>query len=202
MWTEISFYQSFYFQKAGGHRYSMLVDRLHNHLARRRLYWSKKKDTENLFVSTFYGWHKEYYQDTFTQGINKRNFTKALVPQFVIHFRFFKKVCLISRSVIWWKRESWKGKIERNNQWIIYFPFCRFERPPSSIKTVQWNLNSAFLLWRDTQFPAQLRRVGEDPGNEVLPSYLRSSGISKKGEGTFLHSQLYTTIPESVHIRL
>ena len=46
------------------------------------------------------------------------------------------------------------------------------------------------------------RQVGEDPGNEVVSSSLRLSGISKKGEGTFLHSQLYTTSPESVHIRL
>ena len=51
---------------------------------------------------------------------------------------------------------------------------------------------------RDTQFPAQpwrhCGRVGEDPGNEVVSSYLRSSGIFKKGDGTFLHSQLYTKV--------
>ena len=82
------------------------------------------------------------------------------------------------------------------------FSFLQILEAPEQHKNCSMKLKFSIFALKRHSVSTSTSRVGEDPGNEVFPSYLCSSGISKKGEGTFLHSQLYTTSPESVHIRL
>ena len=82
------------------------------------------------------------------------------------------------------------------------FSFLQILEAPEQHENCLMKLKFSIFTLKSHPVSAQLRRVGEDPGNEVVSSSLRSSGICKKGEGTFLHSQLYATSPKSVHIRL
>ena len=80
------------------------------------------------------------------------------------------------------------------------FSFLQILEAPEQHKNCFMNLNSAFLLFEPLSFQLNFAELGDDPGNEVFPSYLSSSGISKKGEEICLPSELYTS-PESVHTR-